>query len=165
MAESEPIETSTTISMRKDKRTTGHVRRLARSMQSMGMISFSGDRLQAFRNLGIEIDPAAMVRDSRAGAMVAQQCLLDVLVDLKRIYDAASDKGKVKLVPHIGYVSRSLTAANRGMVEAAGLVNSNGMPVAEAVVHTMIPMQVVNEIRLPQEGASVEVLPEERAAG
>jgi len=84
----------------------GTSRRLARSMQSRGMVSssFSGRAAcKPFVDLGIEIDPAAC-SDSRAGrdgrAAMPPRC---AGLNLKAIYDKAST-GRCKLVPHIGYV-------------------------------------------------------------
>jgi len=129
---------------KRDRRTTGHVKKLSVAMERLGLVGISTQRLQAFQQLGIEVEPAGLIRDSRAGAMVAQQVALDVLLDLKRLHDAASDKGKVRLVPHIGFMVRALAAANRGAGEAAGGIpslNNNLTPgTASVVVHTMIPL-------------------------
>jgi|SRR6185436_1011799 len=132
---------------RTDKRTGQHVKKMAKAMQKMGLIGISEMRLAAFRQLGIELDPASLVRDGRAGAMVAQQAVLDTLLDVRRMYEKASDKGKVRLVPHLGFLARCLTAANKGITDSAGeIAKVPNVPQVNTVVHTMVPVQIVNEV-------------------
>lgn len=141
--------------VKKDHKSKKVVAKLSRAMTKMGLIGVNKSRLQAFREIGVELEPQVLLQDGRGGALINQQVALDILIDLKRIYDGSSDKAKQRITPLIACAIRALGTANKNIADLTEEEPIRGTKKVE-VKHTMVPF---NDSYPEKPTTTVEVLP------
>lgn len=140
-----------------DNKSKTAVGKIAKAMAKVGVIGISKGTLQSFQDIGVNINPQAFIGNGRAGALIGQQVAAKVLVDVQRIFESASDKGKLRIIPHIACMVRALSTANKNIKELSE-EEPKGSPKqsVNVTVHTMVPM---NALDIPAEKPVLDVAP------
>lgn len=142
--------------VKKDHKSKKAVSKTARALTKLGLINVSKSRLQAFSEIGIDLDPQLLLQKGRTGGMINQHVALDVLIDLKRMWESASsDKAKQRIVPLIACAIRAVATANKNIADLTEEEPIRGTKKVE-VKHTMVPF---NDSYPEKPSTTVEVLP------
>ena len=135
---------------------------MAALFKSMGLKSISAKWIKDFNDLGLDLNPSGLMRQSRAGAVITQQCVIKALADTMGEYETAGPAKRRKIADLIARLARTATATNKEMAETARKEMPATQAVASPQAHTFVPLQVVVNVPQnpkPTEGTTVDIAP------